>query len=656
MNFFAHQELARRQTRRMLILFALSVALIVAATDFVVVFALGLDRSHHVGGGMNWGGVALLSIGVVAAILLGSAYRIATLRGGGAAVARELGGTPVAEGTGNFAYQRLRNVVEEIAIASGVPVPDIFVLEDEAGINAFASGYAPADAAMTVTRGALDKLTRDELQGVVGHEFSHVLNGDMRLNIRLMGVVFGILVIATIGRRIAQISGRGRSRDSGGVVMFGLALFVVGYIGVVFARLIKASISRQREFLADASAVQFTRQTVGIAGALKKIGALAEGSRLANSNTEEVAHMLFGDGVGYSALFATHPPLAERIKRLEPSFRPEELDAIAAAWTQPVLVGDADDAADVSIAGFAPATARTSGAQYRHAALPAADANVAITPSAVVDQVGNPDTEDRRSAQSIRLTIPDALREAAYRQEQAAPLIFALLLDARADVRERQKSALAARYDAGAVALVESLAAQCDTLHPMLKLPLASLAFPALRRRPRPQLTTFVDALNALIAADGRVDLDEYCLAKLIGLQVIESLSPAAGRIIGRVRLPDVERELADLLAIVAKYGHDDETAATRAYLAAIDEVLPGRALSYAPPADWAAALDRALPKLDLLAPAGKELVVGALTRAISEDGNVSVAEAELLRTVCAALHCPLPPLLTDGASASARG
>jgi Zn-dependent protease with chaperone function len=220
--------------------------------------------------------------------------------------------------TGDFACRRLRNVIEELAIAAGVPVPQVFVLEEEAGINAFAAGYAPADAAITVTRGALDKLTREELQGVIGHEFSHVLNGDMRLNIRLVGVVFGILVVSVIGRKIAE---NVRGRDSSGVVLFGLVLAAAGYVGVVFGRIIKASISRQREFLADASAVQFTRQTEGIAGALKKIGALAEGSALDSGGKEEVAHMLFGDGVGYSALFATHPPLLDRIRRLDPSFR-----------------------------------------------------------------------------------------------------------------------------------------------------------------------------------------------------------------------------------------------------------------------------------------------------------------------------------------------
>ncbi|HVT31947.1 MAG TPA: M48 family metallopeptidase [Rhodanobacteraceae bacterium] len=646
MNFFAHQDQARRQTRRMLVLFAFAVAAIVVAVDVVVLFAIGLDSAERAGGGVNWGGIATLSFFIVAAILCGSVYRIATLRGGGASVARQLGGTEVLAGSGNFTYQRLRNVVEEIAIASGVPVPEIFVLENEAGINAFASGYSPADAAITVTRGALDKLTREELQGVVGHEFSHVLNGDMRLNIRLVGVVFGILVIATVGRKIAAISGRGRSRDSGGVVMFGLALLAVGYIGVVFARLIKASIARQREFLADASAVQFTRQTNGIAGALKKIGALAEGSKLASSGAEEVSHMLFSDGIGYSALFATHPPLRERILRLDPSFKDTELDAISKAWSQPVLVADGSEGMDVSIAGFAPVAMSSREVRERTMPLPDAHADVALSPAGVVRQVGNPDRDDRRSARTIRKTIPDSLREAAYRQESAAPLVFALLLDARPDVREMQVRALAARYDAGFCARTESLAADVATLHPMLRLPLAALAFPALRRRPRPQLATFTEALDALIAADGRVELGEYCLAKLVALQVVDSLAPAAASAIGRIKLPDVADDLAALLAIVAHYGHDDERDAERAYLVAMNEALPDRALPYAVPADWAAALDRALPLLDRLAPAGKELVVTALVRSISADGRVCVAEAELLRTISAALHCPLPPML----------
>ncbi|MEO7324991.1 MAG: M48 family metallopeptidase [Dokdonella sp.] len=643
MNFFAHQADARRQTRKMVLLFVLAVLTIVAAIDFVLLIALGGNARH----GMSPAGLLAISLLVVVVIGCGSLYRIATLRGGGAVVARQLGGVPVETDTGNFAYRRLRNVVEEIAIAAGVPAPEIFVLEEEAGINAFASGYAPTDAAVTVTRGALDKLTREELQGVIGHEFSHILNGDMRLNIRLMGVVFGILVIATIGRKIAEFSARGRDRDAGGVVFFGLALLAVGYIGVVFGRMIKASISRQREFLADASAVQFTRQTEGIAGALKKIGGLAEGSKLVSSDTEEVAHMLFGDGVGYSALFATHPPLTARILRMQPGFRADEFKTIAAAWTQPILVCEEEfDRADVSISGFAPARASSRAASRSAATLPVANAQLRVTPKVVVEQVGNPGVDDRVAAQGIHAAIPQILREAAWQSGQAMALVFALLLNDESDTRAHQLDLIEARHDSGTRALAERLAAQLPPLHPMSRLPLAALAFPALRRRPRTQLTTFVRLLRELIDADGRVTLGEYCLAKLIGLQVMDALNPAATQAMGRTRLPGVESELKDLLSIVANYGHEDAVAAQRAYVLGLREVLPQAAIAYAPPTDWIPALDRALPKLDLLAPAGKELVVCALTQAISADGIVSVAESELLRTVCAALHCPLPPLL----------
>jgi len=647
-NFFEHQERARRQTRRMLLLFALAVAAIVAAVDLVVLLALGIDSAQRADGGIAWRGLFTISAFVALTIALGSLYRIASLRGGGAIVARALGGVPVGGDSGDFAYRRLRNVIEEIAIAAGVPAPQIFVLEDEAGINAFASGYAPTDAAVTVTRGALDKLTRAELQGVIGHEFSHILNGDMRLNIRLMGIVFGIVVVSVIGRKIAEFSGRG-GKDSAGPVFFGLALFATGYIGVVFARVIKASISRQREFLADASAVQFTRQTEGIAGALKKIGGLAEGSKLASSDKEEVAHMLFGDGVGYAAAFATHPPLAERIKRLDPSFREAEFAAIAVAWTQPVRLGaEAGDRADASIAGFAPAGAAIEPRVQRGGRLPAHDAEVQLSPQAIVRQVGNPGDDDRSMAQTLRADIPMRLRQAACQAEQAMPLVFALLINDDPATMARQLAQIEAHYDSGTRALVESLAGEIERLHPMQRLPLAALAFPALRRRPRPQLTTFMVVLRGLIDADGHVTLAEYCLARLIGVQVIDALNPAATQASGRLKLPGLVDEIRDLLAIIARYGHDDAEQARRAYVLGLAEVLPGAALAYAPPAEWALALDRALPQLDRLAPAGKELVVRALTRAIGADDRVCVAEAELLRTVCAALHCPLPPLVNE--------
>lgn len=638
MNFFEHQERARRQTRRMLWLFALAVVAIVIVIDFVVLLAIGVEARR-----IGWKAVLFVSIVTVLVIQLGSLYRVATLRAGGKAVALGLGAVPVPAASDDFAHRRLRNVVEEIAIASGVPVPEIFVLEDEAGINAFAAGYAPTDAAITVTRGALDKLTRSELQGVIGHEFSHVLNGDMRLNIRLMGVVFGLVVISTIGRKIA--SGSGDRRGHAAVV--GFALFAAGYLGVVLGRMIKASISRQREFLADASAVQFTRQTEGIAGALKKIGGLTEGSRLASKDTEEVAHMLFGDGVGYSALFATHPPLTARIRRLDPAFREEELKAIAAAWSRPIRVGGREpERADVSIAGFAPASAAEPAPRERGAALPDARRRIELVPLAVACQVGNPGNDDRAIAATLRATIPESLRAAAHQPESALPLVLALLLNSEAAVRERQLVRVASAYDAGTREIVRALGAMLTDLHPMQRLPLVALTFPTLRRRPRAQLDVFVSVLRQLIDADDHVTLQEYCLARLVDLQVVAALQPAARAVIGRIKLGDAQAELRDLLAVLAAHGHDDEAAARRAYAAGLHEVLPNAAIAYVPPRSWAQALDRALPRLDRLAPAGKELVVRALTRAIGTDGKVSVAEAELLRTVCAALRCPLPPLL----------
>ena len=647
MNFFAHQELARKQTRRMIILFTIAVICIVIAVDFVVMVALGIARDSGRGvDGAGAGAIFLTSLSVVAVIGLATLYRISTLRGGGSVVALQLGATPVPVDTVDFAYRRLRNVIEEIAIASGVPVPEVFVLEGEAAINAFASGYTPADAAVTVTRGCLDKLTREELQGVVAHEFSHVLNGDMRLNIRLLGVAFGILVLSIVGRKIAEASGRSRSRDSGGIVVLGVALLVIGYIGVFFARIIKASISRQREYLADASAVQFTRQTEGIAGALKKIGGLSEGSRLTSHHGEEVSHMLFGDGVGYSALFATHPALTDRIKRLQPQFNPAEFAEIAADWTRPLRVGETDDP-QASLAGFMPArsSARTAST-ISHGVLPHSSAEVQISADAVAGQVGNPDTGDYIAAAALSRSIPETLSAAAHGREQSMPLVFALLLNVDPLVRKQQIELIGHYYDIGTAAEADALATQMSSLHPMQRLPLAAMAFPSLRRHPRPKLQVFVIVLKQLIKADGRVSLQEYCLARLVGVQVIDALNPAATRVMGRIKLAEASAELRDLFSVIAKYGHDNADAARRAYVLGLNEVLPNAKPSYAPPEDWTTALDRALPKLDLLTLAGKEMVVRGLTHAISADGVVSVNEAELLRTVCAALHCPLPPVL----------
>ncbi len=629
MNFFEHQDIARRQSKRLVFLFVLAVLAIVVSVDLLLLLTFG-----GLGEGKSPLGPVLFATFVTLAVIgCASLFRTASLRSGGAAVAHQLGATPVPEDTTDFNLRRLRNVVEEIAIASGVPVPQIFVLEQEAGINAFAAGYAPSDAAVTVTRGALNRLNRDELQGVIAHEFSHILNGDMRLNIRLIGLLFGILVLAIMGRKILETGRFSRSKNNGPVLAVALGLLVIGYVGLFFGRMIKAGISRQREYLADASAVQFTRQTRGIAGALKKLAGLSEGSKLGNADAEEVSHMLFGDGVGYSSLMATHPPLLQRIQKLEPSFKSDMLKDLAARWTMQPPVGLDEDVA----LGLADANAP---------GLPARDARMLLTPAGVIAQVGAPQPDDYQRAGAISDAIPEVLQRAARHHEDVQAMLFGLLHASSGPTRDRQQFELKARTDERTAQQALDYAERMVDLNPALRLPLASLALPLLRRRPRPEVQQFMDSVYALVHADGEVNLFEYCLGHLLRTQLQESLDPVRSWVPGNKRLNQCTAPAVTLLATIAQAGHGNPADAQRAYIAGLTRVFPRLNAAYAPPADTLAALDAAWPVLDTLEPLGKELLIEGLVAAISNDGQVTVTESELLRTVCACLHCPLPPLL----------
>ena len=633
MNFFERQDQARRLSTRLVLLFALAVVAIVVAIN-VIVLLVGGGFSEATLPGARWAAVVAVTLATLGVIGIASMYRISSLRAGGAAVARQMGGTLVPEDTHDFNYRRLRNVVEEIAIASGVPVPQIFVLEEESAINAFAAGYATSDAAVAVTRGALDKLNRDELQGVIAHEFSHVLNGDMRLNIRLMGVLFGILVLGVVGRKVLMHGRIGSdSRGALPVMAVALGLVVVGSIGMLFGRMIKASVSRQRELLADSSAVQFTRQTKGLAGALKKIAGIGEGSKLASRDTEEVAHMLFGDGVGYSSLFATHPPLVERIQALDPTFKASALADLSARWQMHPPSGlDEDHALGLDVRTPPP--------------LPADSAELSVTPPAVVAQVGAPQANDYVRAGALVNAIPDVLKRAAHEREEAVPLLYGLLLAPPGKVRDAQQYELAARQDERLARQALDYADRLADLPRILCLPLAAMAMPALRRRPRPELEKFMDGCFALTHADGKVSLFEYSLGRLLRVQVHDALDPSRAWVAGDLRLASCADHAIALMALLAQAGHDDPAAAMRAYLAGLARVFPRANAPYRPPTDPMRAMDEAWPVLDKVEPRGKELLLEGLVAAVSHDGRICVAEAELLRVVCASLHCPLPPML----------
>lgn len=636
LDFFARQRLARSQSRRLLWLFVLAVLTLVMSLDLALALLLGMLDSEHARGFwplLRDNADALLALGasVVLVVFLAMLYRMAQLRQGGAVVARELGGEQVGPDTGDPALRRLRNVVEEIAIASALPVPAVFVLEQESGINAFAAGWGPSDAAIAVTRGALDRLNRDELQGVIAHEFSHILNGDMRLNLRLVGVLFGIMVIGLLGRQLLR-AGRGRGRGAAQVALVGLAMYAFGGVGLFFGRLIQAGISRQREYLADASAVQFTRQNAGLAGALKKIAGVSGGSLLRAGDGRQVSHMLFGDGVGFSDWWSTHPPLLARIKAIDPTFVAAEIKQLRQRYAQSPPDGLAEDMA-LGLVGANPA-------------LPAVRGRMPIDPAHLAQRIGAPVQMDFAAAAAVLASMPDALASAARDPQRVIALVLGLLEADDPAIASVQSERIGAHMGAATAQAVGALALARHGLHPMLRLPLVELAAPALRRRPRAELQTMLECVDAMARADGEVDLFEYCLAAVLRAQVLHGLDPVRHWQPARYKLKDVAEPAAHVLALLAWHGHAEPTAARQAFAAAMHRLLPDAPLRLSDTPLAPSVLDTAIPELMQLQPAGKEMLIEAMSVAAAHDGQIAVAEAELLRTLCVLLHCPLPPLL----------
>jgi Zn-dependent protease with chaperone function len=674
MDFFREQRRALGQSRRLVVLFAIAVALIVVVVSGIVTLGwIAFSEGEALARAPTPGEVIPVAViaGLItlAVIALASWTRTSRLRQGGGVVAQELGGSLIPPDTTNPSYRRLRNVVEEMAIASGIPVPEIYVLEQEPGINAFAAGYTPSDAAIGVTRGCLEQLSRSELQGVIAHEFSHILNGDMRLNIRLMGLLFGILVLSILARTVMRGARGGRnSRGAAPILMVALAVAVVGSIGVFFGRLIKAGLSRQREYLADASAVQFTRDNTAVAGALKKIAITTQGSQLSVADGEEVSHMLFGDGVGYSRLFATHPPLMDRIQRLDPGFQPEQLQELAVQWQRRRKAQqEAEEAAQLQEArdrfpgglGSLPGTEALPGGAaggVLAGAILAGGAASGPTTSAgqgggaggpsVARHVANPSLDHVRYAELLRADLPEALADAAHMHDHAIDLVLAVLVDAAGRAQARHLEHIAEHRGADSRAAVEALLPQFAQLHPVQRAPLLAIAFPALKRRPAPELAAFRDLVDGLIHLDGEVSLFEYALGRDLAAHLEEARDPSSARVFGTVHLPEVQTEAATVLAVLAMHGHAQEEAARRAYLKGLYTLLPQASIPYAPPQDWVGALDQALPRLDRLEPVAKALLLEVLLATLHHDGRITPQESELLRAVCAALHCPLPPLL----------
>jgi len=657
MNFFANQDAARRHTKRLIVLFVIAVVAIVAICDITVfIFLRGLDDStprkaiipDSPRDALQF--FALLSCLPLAVIVIGSLREIIGVSGGGAAVALDLGARPIATSTKDAAERRLLNVVEEMAIASGTAVPQVFVMDGETGINAFAAGFSPNEAAITVTRAALDTLNRDELQGVIGHEFSHILNGDMRLNLNLMGVLGGLLAISIVGSKIADIgSGSKDSKDGSlAIVMFGLALVGIGYIGVFFGRLIKSGVSRQREFLADASSVQFTRNPDGIGRALARIAQSANGALIKHPHAEKASHMFFGEAleVKFADLMATHPPVDDRLQKIYGRrVMPSDLVAHAAPTTTSETIAPMQqlDAAS-SFAGGNEWGINSAAQRAPDAAL---KTELATNAATVAGAVGTVSIRQMDYAVSLLDALPQEIREQSRTVQGAKLAMYGLVLALGGPVKAAQEQMLgAAGVDTNAAF---AIATKIQALEKTTRLPLITLAIPALKALPEPDRLQFLALLQQLIEADRRITLEEFVLSNLLSA----ALGARAGRAVP-VTYRAIDQLAEDARLVLSLVAHATRSDSVKAFerglkelgIAASLTLIEARSLNIA-------MVTQALARLNQLAPLQKPRLVKACVQAALVAGKLSLTEAELLRAVCATIDCPLPPFVETMAYAA---
>ncbi|MBR57663.1 MAG: hypothetical protein CMH54_06345 [Myxococcales bacterium] len=655
MNFFEQQDQARRNTSRLVFFFILAVVGIMAALYFlfVAIFHAGAEGAKVDPSWWDPDVFLGVLIGTVAVVGIASLTKIAQLSSGGAAVAEMMGGRRIDPGTTDHKERVLLNVVEEMSIASGVPVPVVYVIEED-GINAFAAGYSQDDAAVAVTRGCLNLLDRDELQGVIAHEFSHVFNGDMRLNIRLIGVLAGILVIGLTGgwlMRMAFYSSHSYSRkkENNGLALLalGLALMVIGYIGVFFGNLIKAAVSRQREFLADASAVQYTRQRDGIANALRKIGGSVYGSQVQSRAASECSHMFFANALkasSFTGLLATHPPLEERIRRVDPGWDgtyPDVSDVDASASAAP------DGAAGFTGgAGYGPKDGYTPAA----AAGLSTDTTIEVDADAVVSQVGAPTDEHIDYGRQVLASVPADLNEAAHVPMTAVAVVYGLLLDTEDEsVRTSQLQALQSQANPAVFNALRKIQSTILGLNPRARLPLLEVCIPALRQLADQQAKRLFENVELLIRADQKISMHEYSLHKILKRRMEAKLGKASKSDVRFKSHKALIREYNVLLSALAYVGHDDPREADAAFLAGATPLMNqvGNVLERLPKDECTfAAIDQAIDKLALASPKLKQLIIDAAAHTTLADGVVTIEEAELLRAIADTLNCPIPPFL----------
>jgi len=655
MNFYEAQDDARKRTKWLVLYFILAVIGVVMAVYTVVGFVyqvqsgteyIQYDRNGNMSReeeGHAWWDtgrffvVAGLTTGV---ILLGNLFKSLQLAGGGAAVARDVGARPVDPHTTDLDEKKLINVVEEMAIASGTPVPQVWIMDDEAGINAFAAGTEPGNAVVGVTRGCVQRLTRGELQGVMAHEFSHILNGDMKLNMRLIGWLFGIMMLSLLGRILLEslrfVRVRGNSKDNNGgliiaMLLAGIALLVIGSIGVFFARMIQAAISRQREYLADASAVEFTRDPSGISGALKKIGGQEYGSGISNAKAGEASHMFFADGGMFSYGFDTHPPLEVRISAIEKDwdgkFKNTELPPVASAASR-----SSGAMADARLSGF------SAGSQT--------DLKVGREQW---DSIGESSLQNVNVGKQILNAISQEWIEACHDREYSQALIFGMLLAEDDELQQGEVSYLAKTAGEHAVKLALKWNEEMKSVHSSKKIALLDLCIPTLRRLTMPEYERFISITRWMIASDGEVDIFEFMLQKVLERHLSAHFMRSGTVKTRYTSYGKIQHEVNVLISTMAGIGAGSGEDLHDAYVLAVDALQQSQVkMEILPPEECGLnKVDDALDELEQASPMIKKEVLHACGLAVMNDGVLRSKEAEMLRAVADAIGASLPPFVT---------
>ncbi|MEE2947852.1 MAG: M48 family metalloprotease [Verrucomicrobiota bacterium] len=720
MDFFDRQNQTKKKTARLVFYFIIAVLLVSLLNHLLLSLSMlligllsaGEDYGHDI---LEFGLSFLMDprfIGLVTFftfcfICLAALIRMYQLKNGSTSLALAMGGRFVSPSTTDPKERQLLNVVEEMAIASSVPVPNVFVLDNEMGINAMALGSSVSDSVVLVTSGFLRQLNRQEAQGVIGHEFSHILNEDMKINMRMVVMIHGMLMLRSVGNFL--ISGIGsRTSDEGGshpaLVAVGTAFIVTGSVGSELAGLIKSAVSRQREYLADASAVQFTRNPLGLAGALKKIGAHKYGSRVRSYKTEEVSHMFFGSSLrGVKArLSSTHPPLLERIKHLDPTFDgdftkvkviedsqgppPEppditlvdavssgDIDAVHLHIDAGTDLNQKDDSGSTPVVVAAlhghkeitkvllDENEQTSGyvrgvASQEFNTIPSMDGELGQgsiqteSASQLTDTIGNPTIEHIDFASVLLRYLPEIVKEAAHDTHDACALIFALLLDKREnEVQQKQLARVQDVFGEHMAKAAGKLHDEVLRLDSRVKLPLVDLALGSLKQLAPDQFSSFKYLVDDIISADQAIDLFEFSLSKL----VIRHLQPHFNG--GRKKVSQVYslKRLGDkcsvLISAIANVAGSDEQAKQEAFDAGRAHLMSKTEVKFLPHEQCGLQqLDNALIELNRVTLKLKRLLIQAAAASISADGYLQIQEAEMLRAISDSLDCPMPPLAID--------